>query len=78
MVCVLLGVGRLAPGSSGAIGVVAVAECAMLPVVGDVIAQAGEPIEGIEGLEVSPQGGIHLGGVVDDGLSAVQVHELLE
>lgn len=50
----------------------------MLPGIGDVIGQAGEPLERVESLEASSERGIEPRGVVEDGLAAVQVHELLQ
>jgi hypothetical protein len=42
-----------------------------------VVAHTGQPLDGIHGLEVSPQEGIQLR-AVEHGLLAIQVHELLE
>jgi hypothetical protein len=42
-----------------------------------VVAHAGQPLQRVEGLEVASQGGVHPG-AVEDGLLAVEVHELLQ
>jgi hypothetical protein len=49
----------------------------VLPGVWDVVAQAGEPLERVHGLEVSAQGGVHPR-AVDDRSLPVGVHELPE
>jgi hypothetical protein len=41
------------------------------------VAHPGQPLERIEGLEVSPERRVH-SGAVHDRLVAVEVHELLE
>jgi hypothetical protein len=52
----------------------AVEERAVLARVRDVVAEAGEPLEGVHGLGVSSQGGVHPR-AIDDGPLPVEVHE---
>jgi hypothetical protein len=49
----------------------------LFPRVRDVIAHARQPLERMEGLEVTAQAGIHLR-AVEHRLLAIEVHELLE
>jgi len=60
-----------------AVGIVAVEDRAVLAWVRDVVAHAGEPLEGVEGLEVPAQGRVHAG-AVEHGPVVVEVHELLQ
>jgi hypothetical protein len=59
------------------VGVMAVEASPMLPRIGYVAAHAGQPLEGVEGLEVASQRGVHAE-AVEDGLLAVVVDELPE
>jgi len=61
----------------GLVGVLPVEDGAVLFGVGDVVAHAGQPLERVEGLEVTPQGRVHAG-AVEEGLLAVEVDELAE
>jgi len=65
------------PLAAYAVGVVGIEVGAVFAGVGDVVAHASEPLERVEGLEVSPQEGIHLR-AVEHGLLAIEVHELGE
>ena len=45
--------------------------------VGDVVGETGQPLQGVHGLAVPSQRGVHAG-AVEDGLLPVEVDELLE
>jgi hypothetical protein len=45
--------------------------------VGDVVGETGQPLQGVHGLEVPAERGVHAG-AVEDGLPPVEVDELLE
>jgi hypothetical protein len=64
------------PLAADAVGVAGVEVGAMAAGVGDVVGEAGQPLERVHGLEVPPERGVHAG-AVDDGLLPVEVDELL-
>ena len=59
------------------VGVLTVEDSPVLPRIGYVVAHPGQPLEGVEGLEVTPERRVHPG-AVEDGLLAVEVDELPE
>ncbi len=65
------------PLAADAIGVVGVEVGAMPAGVGDVVGEAGQPLQGVHGLEVAAERGVHTR-AVQHGFPAVEVDELLE